>query len=129
MIFCSSSSCRILSRSWLCSSIAFMRLWSAAFSRSRLDRVRAFLLSASSSFYSRSTLGSPCEEPVSLLGPSSPSGPPRSVVVSAGVVVAVSLLVACSPVDGPAVVVTRREGFLRASMIVTGPEVRIGKKD
>ena len=85
---------------------------------SRLNQARASSLSISSlgSLPGGSAAGSPCEELASLLAPS--SGPSRNVAVLAGVPVAISLLTACVPVDGPAVVVSRREGFFEDTMIV-----------
>jgi hypothetical protein len=112
---------RVRSAIMLCSSKAFTRLRSAAFLLSRLDRVRASLLPISSldSLPDGSAAGSPYEEPASLLAPSS-SGLSRNVAVavSAGVPAATSLLAMCIPVEGPALVVSRRKGFLEDTMIV-----------
>ena len=76
---------------------------------SRLDRARASLLSLLSldSPPDGSAAGSPCEEPASLLAPSS-SGPSRNIAVSAGVPAAISLLAARVLVEGPAIVISRR---------------------
>ena len=89
------------------------------FSLSRLDRARASSLSISSlnSPPDGSAAGSPCEEPASLLAPSL-SGPSCNVAVSEGVPVATSLLAARVLVEGPALVVSRRKGFLEDTMIV-----------
>jgi hypothetical protein len=62
-------------------------------------------------------VGSPCKEPVSILGPSSVLRLPRNIAVSAGVLEAVSLLTALLLFDGLAVV-SRHRFFLEDTMIV-----------
>ena len=89
------------------------------FSLSRLDRARASSLSISSldSPPDGSAMGSQCEEPASLLASSS-SGPSYNIAVFAEVPAAISLLAVCVSVEGPALVVSRRKGFLEDTMIV-----------
>ena len=92
-----------------------------AFSLSRLDRARASSLSISSldSLSDGSAAGSSCKEPVSLLAPSPLSlGLSRNVAVSARVPAATSLLAVRVLVEGLALVVSRRKGFLKDTMIV-----------